>query len=141
MERLTRLENIKGGLTLKVESRRGALAQAAIRTVGAENVILTCNTEAHTRAAAERLGCASGQAAEIIRSSRFVFLGVKPQMLSALADVLEDALAEADALAEPDALVLPEELDAELQPASKPAQSAAAKAALINFVVFFMGAS
>lgn len=56
-------------------------------------------------------------------------------MLSALADVLEDALAE------PDALVLPEELDAELQPASKPAQSAAARAALINFVVFFMGAS
>ena len=48
----------------------GALAQAAIRTVGAENVILTCKTEAHTRAAAERLGCASGQAAEIIRSSR-----------------------------------------------------------------------
>ena len=28
VERLTRLENIKGGLTLKVESRRGALAQA-----------------------------------------------------------------------------------------------------------------
>ena len=61
--------------------------------------------------------------------------------LSAPADVLEDALAEADALAEPDALVLPEELDAELQPASKPAQSTAARAALINFVVFFMGAS
>ena len=39
------------------------------------------------------------------------------------------------------ALVLPEELDAELQPASKPAQSTAARAALINFVVFFMGAS
>ena len=56
-------------------------------------------------------------------------------MLSAPADVLEDALAE------PDALVLPEELDAELQPASKPAQSTAARAALINFVVFFMGAS
>ena len=62
-------------------------------------------------------------------------------MLSALADVLEDALAEADALAEPDALVLPEELDAELQPASKPAQSAAARAALIKFVVSFRGAS
>ena len=29
----------------------GALAQAAIRTAGAENVILTCKTEAHTRAA------------------------------------------------------------------------------------------
>ena len=28
VERLTRIENIKGGLTLKVESRRGALAQA-----------------------------------------------------------------------------------------------------------------
>jgi hypothetical protein len=35
-------------------------------------------------------------------------------MLSALADVLEDALAEATGR-EPDALVLPEELDAELQ--------------------------
>ena len=66
----------------------GALAQAAIRTAGAENVILTCKTEAHTRAAAERLGCASGPAAEIVRSSRFVFLGVKPQMLSALAEEL-----------------------------------------------------
>ena len=74
----------------------GALAQAAIRTVGAENVILTCKTEAHTRAAAERLGCASGQAAEIIRSSRFVFLGVKPQMLSALAEELGGVIGEAE---------------------------------------------
>ena len=74
----------------------GALAQAAIRTAGAENVILTCKTEAHTRAAAERLGCASGPAAEIIRSSRFVFLGVKPQMLSALAEELGGVIGEAE---------------------------------------------
>ena len=74
----------------------GALAQAAIRTVGAENVILTCKTEAHTRAAAERLGCASGPAAEIIRGSRFVFLGVKPQMLSALAEELGGVIGEAE---------------------------------------------
>ena len=74
----------------------GALAQAAIRTAGAENVILTCKTEAHTRAAAERLGCASGPAAEIVRSSRFVFLGVKPQMLSALAEELGGVIGEAE---------------------------------------------
>ena len=74
----------------------GALAQAAIRTAGAENVILTCKTEVHTRAAAERLGCASGPAAEIIRSSRFVFLGVKPQMLSTLAEELGGVIGEAE---------------------------------------------
>ena len=74
----------------------GALAQAAIRTAGAENVILTCKTEVHTRAAAERLGCASGPAAEIVRSSRFVFLGVKPQMLSALAEELGGVIGEAE---------------------------------------------
>lgn len=60
------------------------------------NVILTCKTEAHTRAAAERLGCASGPAAEIVRSSRFVFLGVKPQMLSALAEELGGVIGETE---------------------------------------------
>ena len=55
-----------------------------------------CKTEAHTRAAAERLGCASGPAAEIIRSSRFVFLGVKPQMLSALAEELGGVIEESE---------------------------------------------
>ena len=55
----------------------GALAQAAAKAVGAENIILTCKTRAHTLAAAERLGCASGSAGEIAKSSRFVFLGVR----------------------------------------------------------------
>lgn len=66
----------------------GALAQAAVRAVGAENIILTCKTQAHTLAAAERLGCMSGTAVEIVKSSRFVFLGVKPQMLAEAAEEL-----------------------------------------------------
>ena len=70
----------------------GALAQAAVKAVGAENIILTCKTRAHTLAAAERLGCASGSAEEIAKSSRFVFLGVKPQMLPALLEELKAPL-------------------------------------------------
>ena len=74
----------------------GALAQAAAKAVGAENIILTCKTRAHTLAAAERLGCASGSAGEIAKSSRFVFLGVKPQMLPEAAQALRAPLADAD---------------------------------------------
>ena len=67
----------------------GALAQAAAKAVGAENIILTCKTRAHTLAAAERLGCASGSAGEIAKSSRFVFLGVKPQMVVGVVESLK----------------------------------------------------
>ena len=74
----------------------GALAQAAAKAVGAENIILTCKTRTHTLAAAERLGCASGSAEEIAKSSRFVFLGVKPQMLPEAAQALRAPLADAD---------------------------------------------
>lgn len=73
----------------------GALAQAAIRVVGAERVILTCKSAAHTRAAAERLGCASGSVEQIVQNSRFVFLGIKPQMLEEFAPALSQALSGA----------------------------------------------
>ena len=74
----------------------GALAQAAAKAVGAENLILTCKTQEHTLAAAARLGCASGCAQEIVKNSRFVFLGIKPQMLAETAQTLRTALADAD---------------------------------------------
>ena len=74
----------------------GALAQAAAKAVGAENIILTCKTRAHTLAAAERLGCASGSAGEIAKSSRFVFLGVKPQMLDGVAQSLSAPIAASE---------------------------------------------
>lgn len=73
----------------------GALAQVAIRAVGVERVILTCKSAAHTRAAAERLGCAAGSVGQIVQNSRFVFLGIKPQMLDAFAPELKQALAGA----------------------------------------------
>ena len=74
----------------------GALAQAAAKAVGAENLILTCKTREHTLAAAARLGCASGGVQEIVKNSRFVFLGIKPQMLDEAAQALRTALAGAD---------------------------------------------
>ena len=70
----------------------GALAQAAVKSAGAEKVILTCKTPEHTRAAAERLGCAAGTAEEVLTQSRFVFLGVKPQMLAEVTPTLQSAL-------------------------------------------------
>lgn len=74
----------------------GALAQAAIRKVGAENVIAACRTPDHTREAARRLGCAAGTAAEVAQNSRFVFLGVKPQMLFEAARPLRAPLSGRD---------------------------------------------
>ena len=59
----------------------GALALAAAKTAGGEQIAVSCSTADSTAAAAERLGCAAETPARILRGSRFVFLGMKPQML------------------------------------------------------------
>ena len=74
----------------------GALAQAACRAVTPDRVILTCKTPEHTAAAAERLGCHTGTAETILKNSRFVFLGLKPQMLASVAAELAPPLRGAD---------------------------------------------
>lgn len=74
----------------------GALAKAAVRTVGGTRVALTCKTEAHSRAAASNLGCIWTSSEEIIKNSRFVFLGVKPQMLEEVAASIQEPLRDAD---------------------------------------------
>ena len=74
----------------------GALARAACRAVSPERVAVTCSTPEHTQAAADRLGCHAVSADRLIADSKFVFLGIKPQMLEKTAPQLQAAVAASD---------------------------------------------
>lgn len=76
----------------------GALALAAVRAVSGGAVAVACSTPARSAAAAQRLGCAAGTPADILNSSRFVFLGVKPQMLSGVIAPFRDDIAASQAV-------------------------------------------
>ena len=76
----------------------GALALAAAKTAGGEQVAVSCSTADSTAAAAERLGCAAETPARILRGSRFVFLGMKPQMLDYVMAPLAADVAGSDAI-------------------------------------------
>ena len=76
----------------------GALAAAAARQVTGERVAVSCSTPAHSAAAAERLGCRAAAPEEILRESRFVFLGVKPQMLDGVVQSLSVPVAASESV-------------------------------------------
>ena len=73
----------------------GALVRAACRSVGAEEVILSNRTPAKAQALADETGCSVAEdnraAAE---SARYLFLGVKPQMMESLLAPLKFSLNE-----------------------------------------------
>ena len=79
-------------------SMGGALAQAAVKAVGGERVAVSCSTPEHSAEAAARLGCNPETAETILWESRFVFLGVKPQMMAGLAKKLAGDIAGSDAI-------------------------------------------
>ena len=79
-------------------SMGGALAQAAVKAVGGERVAVSCSTPEHSTEAAARLGCNPETAETILWESRFVFLGVKPQMIAGVAKKLAGDIAGADAI-------------------------------------------
>ena len=79
-------------------SMGGALAQAAVKAVGGERVAVSCSTPEHSAEAAARLGCNPATAETILWESRFVFLGVKPQMMAGLAKKLAGDIAGSDAI-------------------------------------------
>ena len=79
-------------------SMGGALAQAAVKAVGGERVAVSCSTPEHSAEPAARLGCAAETAENILRESRFVFLGVKPQMIAGVAKKLAGDIAGSDAI-------------------------------------------
>ncbi len=72
----------------------GALAQAVCKKIGGENVIVSCKTTEEADEVSKRLGCKNGTADEVVKSSEFVFLAVKPQMISDVANELKNALNE-----------------------------------------------
>lgn len=72
----------------------GALAQAVCKKIGGENVIISCKTTEEAEETAKRLGCKNGTAEDVVKSSEFVFLAVKPQMISDVANQIKNALNE-----------------------------------------------
>ena len=73
-------------------SMGGALAAAACKAVPPEKIAVTCSTPEHSRAA-ERLGCHWADRDALIAGSRYLFLGIKPQMLAKTAREIGPAMA------------------------------------------------
>ena len=72
----------------------GALAQAVIRSVGAENVAVSDKNEGILAAFQAKYGATALTNEELIRCCDFVFLGVKPQFLAGFAEEMKKVIAE-----------------------------------------------
>ena len=92
----------------------GALAAAACKSVEPRQVIVADRDETKTAALANTCGCAVGDNETVVQNSRFVFLAVKPQMLSAVAAELKPLLTERVVIVSMLAGVTTERLAAEL---------------------------
>lgn len=68
----------------------GALALAVCKKIGAKNVIISCKTTREAISVSNGLGCDYGSSSDVIKYSDFVFLAIKPQMLSELEVELRD---------------------------------------------------
>lgn len=62
----------------------GALARAAVRQLPPAEILLANRTSAKAEALANELGCAAVSVEQAAKEGRFIFLGVKPQMMAAL---------------------------------------------------------
>ncbi len=71
-----------------------ALARAARRAT--DSIILSNRTEQKARDLAMEIGAASGSVRQVAMSSRYLFLGVKPQMMRALLQEIAEVLADRD---------------------------------------------
>ena len=79
-------------------SMGGALAQAAVKAVGGSRVAVACSTAEHSAETAKRLGCTAETAETVLWESRFVFLGVKPQVIGGVVKKLAGDIAGSDAV-------------------------------------------
>ena len=61
-----------------------ALAKAAVKNVSPDKIFLSNRTAAKANALAAELGCVSGSVHDAAANGRYVFLGVKPQMMEGL---------------------------------------------------------
>lgn len=71
----------------------GALVRAACQKVDPHTILLSNRTPAKAEALAAELGCAVGTNEEVAEQSRYIFLGVKPQMMAGVLERLRPVLA------------------------------------------------
>ena len=74
-------------------SMGSALAAAAVKNLPPEYILLSNRTRAKAEKTAEKLGCAVGSVEEAAASGRYIFLGVKPQMMAGLFEEIRPILA------------------------------------------------
>ena len=72
----------------------GALAQAVCNKIGAKNVIVSCKNIEKAKIISKNLDCDYGTPKDVVKCSKYVFLGVKPQMVTTVAEELKDAFSE-----------------------------------------------
>ena len=71
----------------------GALAKAAVKTLGAA-VVLSDKAEDKAAALAAELGCHSATVAKVAETCEYIFLGVKPQVMGCLFEEIAPILAK-----------------------------------------------
>lgn len=71
----------------------GALAKAARKKLGGEEILLSNRTSAKAEKLAEELDCRCGTTADAAAEGRYIFLGVKPQMMRGLLTEIAHVLA------------------------------------------------
>ena len=97
---------MKKAAFIGVGNMGGALARAAVRALGADQVVVTNRTLAKAEKLAAELGCNLAQSnADAVREAEYIFLGVKPHMMRALLNTLAPALADCYAKGEDQVLV------------------------------------
>lgn len=73
-------------------SMGGALALAAAKKIGGENILLTNHNIEKANALSEAAGAKIGTNIEIADSCKFIFLGVKPKMMAAVLEEIKPVL-------------------------------------------------
>ncbi|MEE1279321.1 MAG: NAD(P)-binding domain-containing protein, partial [Oscillospiraceae bacterium] len=72
----------------------GALASAVIKKVGGENVLLADALPQKAEALSKECGCECATSNEVVANCKFAFLGVKPQVMNAVADSIETDISD-----------------------------------------------
>ncbi len=72
----------------------GTMARAAVKGVGAEQVVVTSRTQEKAQRFAASCGCKAAENPEAARCARYLFLGVKPQVMRSVLTQIAPVLKE-----------------------------------------------
>lgn len=70
----------------------GALLSAAVKNCDAKNIIIADHNQEKADILAKELGCNTSSNQEIAKSAKFIFLGVKPQVMKEMCESIKDVL-------------------------------------------------